>query len=176
MNIQPTKHSHTWLDVLDSDLKTQPLHVFTPMEWNILSRLPESLHWLQVTETPVQDVIGEIYEVVYLEGVLEDDIDDPLERAWYVAAFASSPVLCTPLQMRIEIGGLLTKLSDMPREQEIDLARLLGLSFRCFLMWVENDERSPEFSRALANLQASPIWTAYVFVQHISSSAVGQLH
>ncbi|PKO70238.1 MAG: hypothetical protein CVU22_02555 [Betaproteobacteria bacterium HGW-Betaproteobacteria-16] len=172
MNPQPTEHSHAWLDELETELRTQPLHVFTPMEWNILSRLPASRHWQLGAETPVQDVIEETYEVIYLEGLLEDDIDDPQERAWYVEMFASSPVLCSPLQLRNEIGALLMKLIEMPRKQEHDLARLLLLSFRCFLTWVEKDEDSPAFSRALARLQASPIWTAYVSVQHISSDAV----
>lgn len=174
MNPQPTQQSHAWLDLLESELRAQPLHIFTPMEWNILSRLPASRHWRLLSETPVQDVIEETYEVVYLEGLLEDDIDDPQEEAWYVEMFASSPVLCTPLGMRVEIGALLMKLIEMPRQQELELARQLALSLRCFLMWVEKAENSPEFSRALSSLQASPIWTAYLSAQYYSPAAAHQ--
>jgi len=171
LNPQPTQQSHTWLDLLESELRAQPLHIFTPIEWDILSRLPASRQWQLLSEAPVQDVIEETYEVVYLEVLLEDDIDDPQERAWYVGMFASSPVLCTPLGMRVEIGALLTKLIEMPRQQELELARLLALSFRCFLMWVEKADNSPEFSRAFASLRASPIWTAYLYAQYFSSAA-----
>lgn len=166
MNPQPTHQSLAWLDLLESELRTQPLHIFTPVEWNILSGLPASRHWRLLSEAPIQDVIEETYEVVSLEGLLEDDIDDPQERAWYVAMLSTSPVLCTPLGMRVEIGALLTKLIEMPRQQELELARLLALSLRCFLMWVEKAEGSPNFSRALSSLQASPIWTAYLSAQY----------
>lgn len=174
LNPKPTQQSHAWLDVLESELRTQPLHIFTPMEWVILSRLPASRQWRLLSEAPVQDVIEETYEAVHLEGLLEDDIDDPQERAWYVGMLASSPVLCTPLGMRVEIGALLTKLIEMPRQQELELARLLALSFRCFSVWIEKADNSPRFSRALASLQASPVWTAYLYAQYFSSAAPKQ--
>lgn len=171
MNPQPTQQSHAWLDLLETELRAQPLHIFTPMEWNILSRLPANRQWRLLSESPVQDAVEATYEVIHLEGLLEDDIDDPQERAWYVAMLSTSPVLCTPLGMRVEIGALLTKLIEMPRQQEQELARLLALSLRCFLTWVEKAENSPKFLRALSSLQASPIWTAYLSAQYYSPAA-----
>lgn len=168
MNPQSTAHSHPWLGVLETELRTQPLHIFTHKEWSILSYLPGSRHWRLVTETPIQDVIEESYEVIELEGLLEDHIDDPHERAWYVEMLASSPVLCTPLRLRNEIGTLLTKLMEMPRKQEVDLARLLDLAFMCFVMNGEHTEITPEYSSALVALQESPIWAAYTANSHIT--------
>lgn len=167
MNSQLTQHSQAWLDVLETELRTQPLHIFTLDEWCILSHLPASQHWRLDGEAPLQYVIEETYRVTRLEKILER-IDDPVEKAWWSKTYASSPVLCTSMRLRNEIGTLLTKLVEMPRDQESNLGRLVDLSYKCFVRHGGQAENSPEFSKALAVLQDSPIWLAYTSIDYFN--------
>lgn len=154
------------LDALERLLTQNRLDAFSQDEWDILVHLPVSRHWRKSTELLTTETCMLEYKVVLLEDILDDGdeppfITDPSERAMLEEMRWDSHILCIPATLRVSLGNLLHKLSQLSADQERALDVLLEDAYECVSAHTSGRANTARFAELLKVLQATPIWAAY---------------
>ncbi len=165
------QYSQPLLDSLERSLKVNPLDAFSSDDWDILCHLPTSAHWVTTGEPTTIAACELEYKVVSINDMLDDGNEPPLitdnsERAELEAMRFWSPILCIPSELRIPLGHLLEKVECMQEDQQRELDFLLELSYECLIAHTTNQPTTPRFLEVLRILQNTPVWAAYLRLNH----------